>query len=189
MRRTQLALALATTMLAAFTVSGCDTWSSAVAYVRSDTEAVCPDANVLANTSVLPVFDPAKGADPSNVVYTVRMTGVKTRCDYTKRTGKIDNFVRVRYTATRPPGGEAAHYKVPYYVAVTSGGEIVDKKNFWLEFDFPKSEATVQGEILVDEIDFVAARDKRSFEYHLLTGFQLTQSQIEYNKKMGQYLP
>jgi hypothetical protein len=189
MRRTQLALNLAALLAAAVSLSGCDTWRSAVNYVRSDNANVCPDANILANTAVIPVFDPAQGADPSNVVYTAQLIGVQTRCDYSKRESSIDANVRISFKATRSPGGEAAHYKVPYYVAVTSGGQIVDKQVRWLEFDFPKASAAVQGEELVDNIDFDVARDKKSYEYHLLVGFQLTQAQIDYNKKMGQYLP
>ncbi len=189
MRRTKFALNLAALMVATMTLSGCDTWRSAVNYIRSDNANVCPDANILANTAVIPAFDPAQGADPSNVVYTAQFTGLQSRCDYAKRTNKIDANVRITFKATRPPGGEAAHYKVPFYVAVTSGGQIVDKQIHWLEFDFPKASAAVQGEELVDSIDFDVARDKKSYEYHLLVGFQLTQAQIDYNKKMGQYLP
>lgn len=189
MKRTQLAPTLALLAGAAVLLSGCDTWRSAVNYVRADSTSVCPDVNVLANTSVIPVFDPAKGADPANVVYTARFAGVRTRCDYSKRSNSIDASVTVQIKATRPPGGEEAHYKVPYYIAVTSGGAIVDKKIHWLEFDFAKAATEAAMEDLVDGIDIQVARDKRSFEYHFLVGFQLTKAQIDYNKKMGQYLP
>jgi hypothetical protein len=189
MRRKQLALTLAASMVAAASLSGCTTWNNAVNYIRADSESVCPDANVLANTSVIPVFDPHLSADPSNVVYTVKMSGVKSRCDFSKHTNAIDANMRIFFTATRPPGGEEVHYKVPYYVAVTLGGEIVDKQIHYLEFDFPKAVANFTGEEAMGSIVIPVARDKRSFEYHLLTGFQLTQAQIDYNKKVGQYLP
>ena len=158
-------------------------------YIRSDSENTCPDANVLANTSVIPVFDPTKGADPSNVVYTVKMSGVKSRCDYSKHDNAVDASMHIFFTATRPPGGEEIHYKVPYYIAVTAAGAIVDKQIHYLEFDFPKAEANFTSVMEVDDIIIPVARDKRSFDYHLLTGFQLTQSQLDYNKKVGQYLP
>jgi hypothetical protein len=151
--------------------------------------AVCPDANILANTSVIPVFDPTLGADPSNVVYTARITGVKTRCDYSKRDNAIDANLHFMIKASRAPGGDEADYKVPYYVAVTSGGAIVDKKVYWLQLRFPKASSALEQETLVDSIAIPVARDKKSYEYHLLLGFQLTQAQVDYNKKMGQYLP
>jgi hypothetical protein len=189
MKRTKLALSLAATAVAAFSLSGCDTWSSMVNYVRSDSAAVCPDVNILANTSVLPAFDPKAGADPATVVYTAKIADVQTRCDYSKRDNKIDANVHVIFQVTRTPGGAEAHYKLPYYVAVTSNGEIVDKQIHWLEFEFPRAAADVRVEDLVDSIEIPVARDRKSYQYHFLIGFQLTQSQLDYNKKMGQYLP
>lgn len=170
-------------------LSGCSTWSSVVNYVRSDNKNVCPDAQILANTAVVPVYDPAKGADPANVVYTGKMTGLAARCDYSKRSSTADVNLRIQYTATRPPGGDEAHYRLPYYVAVTLDGKIVDKANKWLEFEFPKGATRYEGEELMDSLVIEVDPKRRSFEYHVLTGFQLTQAQIDYNKKMGQYLP
>ena len=97
--------------------------------------------------------------------------------------------MRIKYSATRPPGGEEAHYKLPYYLAVTLDGKIVDKTNKWLEFDFPKGATRYEGEELMDSMIIQVDPKKRSFEYHVLAGFQLTQAQIDYNKKTGQYLP
>lgn len=174
---------------AAITLAGCDTWSRAINYVRADNDSVCPDANILVNTSVIPVFDPEQGADPANVVYTVRMTALRSRCDYNKRNNDIDASMTITFKGTRQPGGEEARYRVPYYVAVTSGGEIVDKQIHWLELEFSKGVSSFETEELVDSIAVKVARDKKPFEYHLLTGFQLTKAQIDYNKKMGQYLP
>jgi hypothetical protein len=189
MKRTKLALNLAALIAAAISLSGCDTWRSAVNYIRSDSTSVCPDVSILANTAVIPVFDPHAGADPSNVVYTAQMTGLKSRCDYSKQHNQVDANVRLFVKVSRPSGGEATHYKVPYYIAVTSGGEIVDKQIHWLEFEFPQASANLQLEELVDSVLIPVAKEKKSYEYHLLIGFQLTQAQLDYNKKMGQYLP
>jgi len=189
MRHTPIVPALALAALAVTTLTGCDTYRSAVNYIRADSSSQCPDANILVNTSVIPVFDPKEGADPSNVAYTATISGLSTRCDVAKKKSTIDASVRITFKATRPPGGEAAHYRLPYFVAVTVGGEIIDKQIHWLEFEFPRASATVTVEDLVDSIGIEIARDKRSFDYHLLVGFQLTQNQIDYNKKMGQYLP
>jgi hypothetical protein len=189
MKRTELVRRLAISAIAAVTLSGCETWHSITNYISSDNQSVCPDAAVLANTSIIPVFDPAKGADPSNVVYTVQMMGLKSRCDYSKRDSSADVNLRIMFKATRQPGGEEAHYKVPYYLAVTNEGNIVSKETRWLEFDFPKGVAIVKGEEYMSSMVVPVAKEKRSFEYHVLTGFQLTQAQVDYNKKTGQYLP
>ena len=189
MKRIQLALNLAALIAAAVSLSGCDTWRSAMNYINSDNANVCPDVSILANTSVIPAFDPHAGADPSNVVYTAQMTGLKSRCNFSKHDNQGDANVRLFGKVSRAPGGEEAHYKIPYYIAVTSGGEIVDKQIHWLEFEFPKASANLKLEELVDSVIIPVAHEKKSYEYHLLIGFQLTQAQLDYNKKMGQYLP
>jgi hypothetical protein len=189
MRRKQIALTLAASLVAVTTLSGCQTWSTMVNYVRADSASVCPDVVILANTSVLPAFDPQAGADPANVAYTVTFTGLRSRCSFNKRSNRVDSNIHLQFKATRPSGGEAVHYRVPFYIAVTVNGEIVDKQIHWLEFDFDRAQTLVQGDQLVDSIVIDVARDKHSIDYHLLTGFQLTQAQLDYNKRMGQYLP
>lgn len=189
MNRKEFARLLAVSAIAIVTLSGCSAWRGAVNYVRSDSAQVCPDVSILANTSFIPVFDPKKGADPANIVYTMQMVGVESHCDYSKRENAADVNLAIKFRATRSPGGDEAHYKVPYYLAVTSDGKIIDKQIHWLEFDFPKSVATLRGEEKIDSLPIKMAPQKRSFEYHVLAGFQLTQSQIDYNKTTGQYLP
>lgn len=173
----------------AATLTGCDTWRSSINYIVSDSDSVCPDAAILANTATIPVFDPKAGADPTSLAYQVKMSNLSTRCDYNKRRNDVDANLHIQFTATRAPGGGEAHYRVPYFVAVTSGGEIVDKQMHWLDVDFAATATEFSKEELVDSIMITMARQKRSYEYHLLIGFQLTQAQMDYNKKMGQYLP
>lgn len=189
MKRKELVRIGAVSALAVISLSGCSTWHSITSYISSDNANVCPDAAILANTAILPAFDPAKGADPSGVAYNVTVTDVRTRCDYRKTKNDFDANVQVKFKATRPPGGEEAHYRVPYFVAVTTGGDIIDKQIHWLEFEFDKTQSVATAEQFVDDIHVDVAKQKHSYEYHLLVGFQLTQAQIDYNKKMGQYLP
>lgn len=189
MRRNEIVRIGAVSALALMTLSGCSTWRGIAAYVASDNAAVCPDAAILASTASLPAFDPNKAIDPSSVAYTIAMTNVKTRCGYSKQNSTIEGDVHVFFTAKRAPGGEEAHYRVPYFVAVTTGGDIIDKQIHWLEFDFPKAAAQVSVDDWVDGVHTDVAKQKRSFEYHYVVGFQLTQAQLDYNAKIGPYTP
>jgi hypothetical protein len=170
-------------------LSGCQTWHSVTSYVSSDNATTCPDAAILASTSALPAFDPAAGPDPSSLIYTVAMTGVKTRCDYSKRDFIADTNVTVYFHASRPPGGEQVSYRVPYYVAITNNGEIKDKQVHWLSFEFPKGAPSAVAQDFVNSVEVQVDKTKKPYEYHLIVGFQLTKAQLEYNKKMGQYEP
>ena len=189
MKHTALVRIAIASAFAAGSLSGCSTYHSVVNYIASDSAGTCPDAAILASTSTLPAFDPAKGADPSNVQYTIVLTNVRTRCDYSKRTNEVDSNLTLTFNATRQPGGGELSYRVPYYVALTNNGEIKDKQIHWLQFQFPQSASSVTAEDAVNSIEFKVERGKRSYEYHFIVGFQLTKSQLEYNEKIGQYEP
>ncbi|HUO99456.1 MAG TPA: hypothetical protein VMU01_12365 [Rhizomicrobium sp.] len=189
MKRNNVARIAIVSAFAVVPFSGCSMYQSAVNYIRSDSAATCPDAAILASTATLPAFDPAKGDDPSNVLYTISFNNVTTRCDYSKRDFTADTSLKLFFKATRPPGGEDAQYKVPYYVAVTNNGAIQDKQVHWLAFSFSKGDSVVSGEDDVDSTVVRVDRAKKPYEYHVIVGFQLTKAQLEYNKKMGQFEP
>jgi hypothetical protein len=184
-RLIRIASALALTGL----VAGCSWYESVYTYLGSTKATDCPDAAVLANTASLPAFNPNAEGDPSGVIYRIAMTNVTTRCSYDKREKIADARLKISVQAERPPGGGEVSYRVPYYVALTSGGEIIDKKIYWLEIEFPAHAATTNAEIVLDSTIVKYAKDKTAYDYHLLVGFQLTKAQVEYNAKMGRYEP
>ena len=182
-------ICIATVCALASVLAGCSTYDSAIAYMRSDKTSQCPDAAILANTSSLPAFSPTAEGDPSGVIYKVAMTDVTTPCSYDKDEKSADARVKIFLHAQRPPGGGETSYRVPYYVAVTSGGDILDKKIYWLEFEFSAGAVSSDLEAIVDSTVVQYAKDKNPYDYHLLVGFQLTKAQLDYNSKMGRYEP
>lgn len=178
-----------TSALALVLLSGCETYNSIASYIGSSSAAMCPDAAILAGTSILPALNPGAGDDPSGLVYTATMTNVTTRCDFDKREKSVDARLRIFVRATRPPGGTEVDYRVPYFVAVTTGGDIVDKKIYWLTFRFPESATARDVDVTVNSTEFPLGKAKQPYDYHLLVGFQLTKAQLDYNKKMGRYEP
>lgn len=182
-------LILAAVAVASSTIlSGCSLYRSAVDYINSDKPIICPDSAILASTASLPAFDPNVPTDPSNILYTVEMTDVSTTCDIDKREHSSDSTVKFFYTATRAPGGPEATYKVPYFIAVSNEGNISQKKIYWLEVTFDRGETVVKGKESVDDLEVKAAKGKEPAEYRFVVGFQLTQAQIDYNKKIGRYV-
>ena len=184
-RLIRIASALALTGL----VAGCSWYESAHSYLSSTKATDCPDAAVLANTASLPAFNPAAEGDPSGVIYRVAMTNVTTRCSYDKSERTADARLKISLHAERPPGGSETSYRVPYYVAVTSGGEIIYKKIYWLELQFPGHDVSADIDEVVDSTIVQYGKDKTAYDYHFLVGFQLTKAQLEYNTKMGPYEP
>jgi len=180
---------VAASALALGALAGCTTYSSISAYIRSDKSSVCPDAVILASTSSLPGYNPSTGGDPSSVVYTIAMTNVTTKCSYDKSESTADARTKIFVHAERPSGGREATYRVPYFVAVTTNGEIMDKKTYWMNFAFPSDAAVVDANEVVESTVVKVEKGKHSYDYHLIVGFQLTKDQLDYNNKMGRYAP
>ena len=170
-------------------LGGCSVYRSVTNYLNADKALACPDAAILASTASLPAFDPKVPADPSNVLYTVDLTDVTTSCDVNKRERTADASVTIKYRASRAPGGGEAHYRVPYYVAITTRGEIKEKQLHWIEIEFAPGDTVVVGSDDVDDIAVTPGKGEMPNEYRLVEGFQLTQAQLEYNKKIGRYYP
>ena len=170
-------------------LAGCSIYSSALSYLRADKAILCPDVAILANTANLPAFNPNADGDPSGLIYNIAMTNLSSRCDSNKSERTADTRVKIFVHAQRPPGGGETSYRVPYYVAVTSDGVILDKKLYWLEFGFAEHAATSDAETVVDSTIIKYGKGKTAYDYHLLVGFQLTKAQLDYIAKMGRYEP
>jgi hypothetical protein len=180
---------VATVLAFAGLLAGCSMYDSAISYIHSDKAILCPDVAILANTASLPAFNPSADGDPSGLIYNIAMTNLSSRCHYDKSEKTADTRLKIFVHAQRPPGGGEASYRVPYYVAVTSDGVILDKKLYWLEFTFPEHAATSDTEAVVDSTVVQIGKGKTVYDYHLLVGFQLTKAQLDYIAKMGRYEP
>jgi hypothetical protein len=153
-------------------------------------KGLCPTAAVLAPVSALTVFRENAPADPSGELYSVWMTNVKTECKYDKEKKTTESSLRIFLSAKRAPTGQTANYRVPYFVTVTHGGDrIMTKKMYTTDISFPAGDATVSFVQPVQFIDIALSRGAKLGEYQILTGFQLTQAQLDYNTKNYHFAP
>jgi hypothetical protein len=149
----------------------------------------CPAAMSIIETSIATVFVPGTSPDPSNILYTVEIAGVKADCDADKQAAEASSSVTVKFRATRAPSATAVHYDVPYFIAVSQYDHIVAKKVFTVSFDFEPGQTEVNFEDTIGTAKVVASKDKRTFDYVILAGLQLTRAQIEYNRSSGRLAP
>jgi hypothetical protein len=153
-------------------------------------KGLCPSAAVLAPTASLTVFRANAPADPSGELYTLWMTNVTPACDFEKEEKTTKSHLDISFHATRAPSTEAANYRVPYYVAVTQGGSrILTKKFFLADVSFQPGETAVDFHQDVDDITVIPGKGLKIGSYMVLAGIQLTQAQLDYNKKTGRYAP
>lgn len=151
---------------------------------------LCPNASVLANTANVTVFKDKMDGDPSGILYEVAVTGVKSDCSFDKDEGTTDSSLTVSFRATRTPTGTGADYTVPYYIAITRDGTtIVSKQILSASFSFQPGEASTTFTADVPSVIVRLDNGKRPYDYGLLTGLQMTQVQLDYNKKMGRFAP
>jgi hypothetical protein len=149
----------------------------------------CPSTAILADTAVFTQFRPGAPADPSGVQYTAALTSVSTRCDVDDKQGQTDSRLDLEFRATRAPSADAASYKVPYFVAVTQGNRIIDKKMYSINFDFAPGAATATASDTVDHTLIALETGHPPTDYQLLAGFQISDAQRAYQQKIGPYLP
>jgi hypothetical protein len=149
--------------------------------------AFCPGFSSVLDAVVASEFNPGATQDPSNVLFTVKITDVSGVCDFDKKGETASSKADITFTATRTQAGADASYKVPYFVAVTQADRIVTKQIRSLIVSFPAGQTSVSIEESVDDIDLKTDRDKKPYDYQILVGLQLTKEQLDYNRKIGIY--
>jgi len=160
-----------------------------IAGCGSDKTNNCPGASSLVETSVATVFVPGKSQDTGNILYTVEVTGVQASCSVDKLALNSSSDVVISFKATRAPNGSSATYKVPYFVAISQEDRILAKKIFQTQFSFEPGQMTTTFTDDIDSADIVAGKDKKTFDYLILVGLQLTKEQYDYNRASGRLNP
>ena len=97
--------------------------------------------------------------------------------------------VDVTFRATRGPNGGGANYKVPYFVSISQADRILAKKVYSIDFAFAPGETTTTFTDTVKSADVAAAKDKKTFDYIVLVGLQLTKEQLDFNRASGRLTP
>jgi hypothetical protein len=160
-----------------------------LAACSSDKANNCPGVSSVVETSIATVFKVGAPVDPANMLYTVEITDVHGTCDVDKPAVNSSSDVTVNFRATRPPNGVATSYKMPYFVAVSQADRILAKKTYMVNFDFAPGQTVATFSDTVQSADVSAAKDKKTFDYLILVGLQLTKEQLDYNRASGRLNP
>lgn len=147
--------------------------------------ALCPGATALVEASTMTVFPAGTAPDPARALYRVGMDSVSSDCDIDSHERTAETSLEIHFKATRATAGDAVRYRVPYFVAVRQGPDILSKKVLWATFAFSSGETAVDFTEDVDSTVVKIANDKQPYDYQVLTGLQLTHDQLDYNRKTG----
>lgn len=150
---------------------------------------VCPVPAILADTSTITVMRPGTQPDLANELYTVKLIDAQTDCVLNQKTAVVKSSLDLTFRATRAPTREAAHYTVPYFLAITENNKIYAKRLYTLVVDFAPGAATATIQQSPEDVSVQIANGKLPWNYQLMAGFQMTDAQIQYNKTKARYLP
>ena len=157
--------------------------------LRTPPVKMCPVASILADTATYPGFRPGAEGDPAGEAFIARLSGVTSDCDFDANKSRSDSSVELSFRATRAPTGQAATFSVPYYIAVTYAGQILTKRTFTVDFSFRPGESSTEFSADANSILTQIDTGRMPYDYQILVGMQLTDSQLNYVKLMGRYTP
>ena len=168
---------LAATMVGlAFSVTGCGPDLPAF-------PPACPVTDVLSDAADLPRFR-GWGTDLTYMVVDGRLAPPKGKFKLYDLT-HLHTTISVSMTLTRGPAATSRTMDVTYFVSVSRGDKILDKKDYTLAVTFPPNSNRVS--ITSDPIDIVLPIDDKTsgVVYRVYDAFQLTPAELAFNRKRG----
>jgi hypothetical protein len=144
---------------------------------------VCPTTGILRDGADLTRFR-GTGTDLTDMVIDGRITGLGGKCllDDSKH---LRTQLSVSLDLTRGPAAKSDTQGVAYFVSVSQGDTILDKKIYRLATAFPGN--SDRARIRTDEVDLVLPIDDKvqGNSYSILVGFQLTPAELDFNRRRG----
>lgn len=145
-------------------------------------QAICPRVAILAQAAKLTKFAPGQET-PQNVEWAGEMTGIKVKCSYTDsnyRTMEAD--VTVDMILRKGPAMRGDTVSFNYFVVVTDRrGNVLNKRVFPSTVSLGGANAVTRSEISWQLYDL--QRSLSGAAYEIWVGYQLTQNQLQYNRK------
>ncbi len=143
----------------------------------------CPRAGVLADAADLTRYR-GGGHDLTDLVLDARITGVSGDCTRADRR-QLDVTVTVGMQVVRGPAAAGQPLEVPFFVAVSQGGAVLDKQVYRLSPGFGPNADTVRLTSDPVTISLPIGPDRLGSAYDVVVGFQLTQDELATNRHRG----
>ncbi len=142
----------------------------------------CPRAAILADAADIVRYRDGGGRDLTDLVMTGRVLGVSGACKPGDAARQLATNMQVTLALTRGPAMVGRNADVTIFVAVSDGGEILDKKMFPVHAEFSPNIDTVRLTTDIIAMTLPISPDKSGAAYALTAGFQLTPEELELNR-------
>lgn len=146
----------------------------------------CPRPAILADAADITRYKPgAVGQDLTDMVLSGRVVGVSGECSPGDKATQLKVSVQVTLELSRGPAATGAQQDVPYFIAVSEGETVLDKKSFTMRATFPSNVEKLR--LASDSVEVVlpVSAGKSGVAYAVTAGFQLTPEELARNRAHG----
>ncbi|WP_298216078.1 hypothetical protein [Acidocella sp.] len=175
----RLRLLSAVSLTALLGLAACGGDSQPDAAKASDPLQFCPPVAVLQQAQTVTLFLPGR-SDIAAQISTAQITGISGQCTYRKK-GKTP-LLEVKFTASflaaNGPANHGQPVTLPWFVAITKGDQILDKKEYSIKLGFDgnmSKTAAVSKPVVID-----LPPSPASARLQILAGFEMTPEQLAY---------
>lgn len=174
---------IAAVLIAGLGLAGCQTvhLSDLNPFSGGDEPQPCPNAGTLADAVTITEFGRGTARDESNIIYSAKIERTHFECDVVG--GQVRGRIVLLGTLTLGRKGQSGPVSLPIFVALTRNrSDVVSKRFDEIEFEVERGATTAQFEKAIDDYTFNVGGGETTVDYEILTGFNLTPEQIEYNR-------
>lgn len=145
--------------------------------IAPDPTGFCPQVAVLQQTQTVTLFLPNR-SDVAAQISTAQITGLSGACAYKKEHNALDMKFTVNFLANNGPANNSEPITLPWFVAITNGNQIIDKREYQITLSFKGNFSTTAATSKPVEVELPAVPASAKLE--ILTGFEMTQDQLAY---------
>ncbi|HUN51988.1 MAG TPA: hypothetical protein VMU42_12760 [Candidatus Sulfotelmatobacter sp.] len=162
--------------LAGFALSGCSWFDKG--------PKVCPRVSILADAAQMTDYRPGGGRDVTDIVFQGEVSSVSAECKYDKDDKVINMTTTLTLVAERGAAPLKGDVNLPFFVAVIDRKtqKVLNKNIFQSPVPFPPGHRrSGVSEEISERIPVTAGHT--IVDYEILVGLQLTEEQLEINRK------
>lgn len=147
----------------------------------------CPSVRVDRNTATMTQFRDGSGRDLTDVVFGAEIVDYAGDCQFDKKTNTVNVRMKVLFAITEGPAETQPTNTLQYFVAVPSFYPAPAAKQV-LGMDFKYPDGNVATMMVRDEEVrlSIPLEGRTTKETPIYIGFQLTEEQLEYNRRQHQ---
>ena len=158
------------------------------AFDRSPPPA-CPRIGILSDAATLVKFRPGPGRDLTDVEHEAEILNVDRTCELRDKGTAVEVAVTIQFAASRGPAApEATTIPLPYFVAVVERAtqRIIAREAIPGQIELPPGRRRAGvGEEITERIPLSTGRSPA--DYEILVGLELTEEQLQYNRRRRGY--